>query len=172
MVRLFIVAATSLGDHLMRLSALFGAALSLVALSAPASAQERVQVGVLECRGGSSTGFIIGSVTNLACVLRVDNRVVDNYVAQIRKFGLDIGITEQSGLAWAVFAPTRRLGPGDLSGNYGGVQGSATVGVGVGANALVGGSQNSFALQPLSLQGQTGLAVAGGVEEMTLRPGR
>ncbi len=155
-----------------RLSALFGAAISFVALTSVAHAQERVQVGVLECRGGASMGFIVGSVTNLACVLRVDNRVSDYYVAQIRKLGVDLGITEESGLAWAVFAPTRRIGPGDLSGEYAGVQASATAGVGVGANVLVGGSSNSFALQPLSLQGQTGIAVAGGVEGMTLRPGR
>ena len=153
-----------------RLSALFGAAVTFVALSTVAHAQERVQVGVLECRGGASMGFIIGSVTNLSCVLRIDNRVFDYYVAQIRKVGIDLGITEESALAWAVFAPTRQLGPGDLAGEYAGVQGSATVGVG--ANVLVGGSSNSFALQPLSLQGQTGVAVAGGVEGLTLRPGR
>jgi hypothetical protein len=155
-----------------RLSALFGPALSLVAFSSLASAQERVQVGVLECRGGASVGFVVGSVTNLSCVLRINDRVFDYYVAQIRKLGLDLGITEQSALAWAVFAPTTRLGPGDLSGGYAGVDASGTVGVGLGANALVGGSNNSFALQPLSLQGQTGVAVAAGVEELTLRPGR
>lgn len=160
-----------------RLSALLAAAVGLFAVGfvtvpTVAHAQERVQVGVLECRGGASMGFIVGSVTNLSCVLRIDNRVFDYYVAQIRKVGVDLGITEESALAWAVFAPTRRLGPGDLSGEYAGVQGSATVGVGLGANALIGGSSNSFALQPLSLQGQTGIAVAGGIEGMTLRPGR
>ena len=155
-----------------RLSVLFAAAVSLFVSSPFAVAQERVKVGVLECRGGASMGFIVGSVTNLSCVLRADGLPPDFYVAQIRKLGLDLGITEDSGLAWAVFAPTRRLGPGDLSGGYAGVQGSATVGVGLGANALVGGSSNSFALQPLSLQGQTGVAVAAGVEELTLRPGR
>jgi hypothetical protein len=155
-----------------RLFALLGVVTTLVVSSTVANAQDRVQVGVLECRGGSSIGFIVGSVTNLSCVLRADGRAPDYYIAQIRKVGLDLGLTEQSGLAWAVFAPTNRLGPGDLSGGYGGVQGSATVGVGVGANALIGGSANSFALQPLSLQGQTGIAVAAGVEELTLRPGR
>ncbi len=157
----------------MRFSARFAiAAFALMSLSTFAHAQQRVQVGVLECRGGASVGFIIGSVTNLSCVLRADGRAPDYYIAQIRKVGLDLGITEQSALAWAVFAPTVRLGRGDLSGGYGGVQGSATVGLGVGGNALVGGSANSFALQPLSLQGQVGLSVAAGVEELTLRPGR
>ncbi|MBR1221891.1 DUF992 domain-containing protein [Bradyrhizobium sp. U87765 SZCCT0131] len=157
-----------------RLSALVGAAAAmLVASFTAASAQQsRVQVGVLECRGGASTGFIVGSVTNLSCRLTADGRRPDFYVAQIRKIGLDLGITEQSALSWAVFAPTARIGRGDLSGKYAGVQGSATVGVGLGGNALIGGSANSFALQPLSVQGQVGVSVAAGIAELTLRPGR
>ena len=151
---------------------LAGIAAALTASINGASAQERVQVGVLECRGGASVGFIVGSVTNLGCVLRVDGLPEDRYVATIRKVGLDIGITEETALAWGVFAPTRRLGPGDLSGNYAGAQGSATIGVGAGGNVLVGGSNNSIALQPLSLQGQVGLSVAAGLESLELRPGR
>ena len=155
-----------------RLIILAGVAAALTASVAGASAQERVQVGVLECRGGASVGFIVGSVTNLGCVLRIDGVPEDRYVATIRKVGLDIGITEETALAWGVFAPTRRLGPGDLSGNYAGAQGSATIGVGAGGNVLVGGSNNSIALQPLSLQGQVGLSVAAGLESLELRPGR
>ena len=151
------------------------AATLLVALSAAANAQQpiqRVQIGVLECRGGSSVGFIVGSVTNLGCVLRADGMPDDRYVATIRKVGVDLGITQESALAWGVFAPTARLGPGALSGNYAGAQGSASVGVGVGGNALIGGSDNSIALQPLSVQGQVGLNVAAGLESLELRPGR
>ena len=75
-------------------------------------------------------------------------------------------------LAWGVFAPVARLGPGDLAGNYAGAQGSATLGVGVGGNVLVGGSANSIALQPLSVQGQVGVGIAAGLESLELRPGR
>ena len=78
----------------------------------------------------------------------------------------------KSALAWGVFAPTAQLGPGALSGNYAGAQGSASVGVGVGGNALVGGSDNSIALQPLSVQGQVGVNLAAGLESLELRPGR
>ncbi len=161
----------------MRRSNILGgiAATMLIASFAGATAQQpmqRVQVGILECRGGASIGFIVGSVTHLGCVLRVDGMPEDRYVATIRKVGLDLGITQETALAWGVFAPVARLGPGDLSGNYAGAQGSAAVGVGVGANALVGGSNNSIALQPLSLQGQVGLSVAAGLESLELRPGR
>ena len=133
---------------------------------------ERVQVGVLECRGGASIGFIVGSVTNLGCVLRIDGRPEDRYIATIRKVGVDLGITQETALAWGVFAPSKWLGPGDLSGNYAGAHGSAAVGVGAGGNVLIGGSNNSIALQPLSLQGQVGLSVAAGLESLELRPGR
>ena len=148
---------------------------ALVASAIGAHAQQpihRVQVGVLECRGGASVGFIVGSVTNLGCVLRVEGLPEDRYVATIRKVGLDLGITEETSLAWGVYAPVARLGPGDLSGNYAGAQGSATLGVGIGGNVLVGGSNNSIALQPLSVQGQVGLNVAAGLESLELRPGR
>ena len=147
----------------------------LVASVAGAQAQQpmnRVQVGVLECRGGASIGFIVGSVTNLGCVLRINGLPEDRYIATIRKVGVDLGITQESALAWGVWAPVARLGPGDLTGNYAGAQGSASVGVGLGGNVLVGGSANSIALQPLSVQGQVGLNVAAGLESLELRPGR
>ncbi len=147
----------------------------LVASFTGANAQQpiqRVQVGILECRGGASMGFVVGSVTNLGCVLRADGMPEDRYVATIRKVGLDLGITQETALAWGVYAPVARLGPGDLSGDYVGAQGSASVGVGLGGNVLVGGSANSIALQPLSVQGQVGLNVAAGLESLELRPGR
>ena len=71
---------------------------------------------------------------------------------------------------WTVVAPTAALAPGALAGNYVGGTASATVGVGVGANALVGGSSNSIALQPLSVEANRGLNVAAGVAAMTLTP--
>ena len=152
-----------------RHSLLLGLAATIFsAFGALAQQSNRVQIGVLECRGGAS----VGSVTNLGCVLRGDGRRDEPYVATIRKVGLDLGITQETALAWAVFAPVERSGPGDLSGNYAGAQGSASVGVGLGANVLVGGSENSVALQPLSLQGSTGVNLAVGLEGLELRPGR
>lgn len=144
---------------------------ALISVAAHAQSQ-RVQIGVLECRGGASVGFIVGSVTNLGCLLHADGKPDQPYVATIRKVGIDLGITEQSTLTWAVFAPVERAGIGDLSGNYVGAQGSANIGVGLGANVLIGGSANSIALQPLSVQGSTGISVAVGLAGLELRPGR
>ena len=76
------------------------AATLLVASFAAAQAQQpmqRVQVGILECRGGASVGFIVGSVTNLGCVLRAEGLPEDRYIATIRKVGLDLGITQEIG---------------------------------------------------------------------------
>jgi hypothetical protein len=154
---------------------LLPAAIAATMLVSAASAQQpadRVRVGVLECRGGASVGFIVGSVTNLGCVLRVEGVPEDRYIATIRKVGLDLGITQETALAWGVFAPVARLSPGDLTGTYAGAQGSASLGVGVGGNVLVGGSNNTIALQPLSVQGQVGVNVAAGLESLELRPGR
>ena len=150
------------------------AAIALAAIAAaavPAQAQSRVEVGVLECRGTTSS-FIVGSVTELGCVFRPSGGGAEPYSATIRRVGVDVALPASVGVAWGVFAPTRRIGPGDLAGNYGGASASATAGVGVGANALVGGSNNTFALQPLSVQGQTGLGVAAGIASMELRPAR
>src|ERR1700752_1415241 len=108
-----------------RLIILAGTAVAMLATSfAGAHAQQPglVQVGVLECRGGASIGFIVGSVTNLGCLLRVDGRPEDRYIATIRKVGVDLGITQESALAWGVYAPVARLGPGDLSGSDAGAQ--------------------------------------------------
>ena len=65
---------------------------------------------------------------------------------------------------------TSRIGRGELAGNYGGIGANASVGVGGGGNFLVGGPANAYALQPISVQGQTGLNVAAGVASLELEP--
>lgn len=143
----------------------------LAALAGAAVAQPQIEVGVLECRGGSSTGMVVGSVSRFACVLREPGgAVVDRYDATVRRFGIDLGAVGRSSLAWAVYAPTRRIGRGDLAGTYAGAGGSVSIGLGGGANALIGGSTHTIALQPLSVQGQTGVNLAIGVADMELAP--
>jgi hypothetical protein len=86
----------------------------------------------------------------------------------LNKVGVDFGYLQGGVMVWSVVASTVSLAPGSLSGSYGGVTASATVGIGVGANVLVGGSGNSIALQPVSVEGTTGLDVAAGLAEMTV----
>lgn len=155
----------------MRISTLLGVAVAaLVSSFATANAQQRVQIGILECHGGQNVGMVVASSTTLECVFRGQGRRPEPYLAHVSRFGIDLGITANTGLAWAVHAPTQRIGRGDLSGSYGGVGGNASFGIGGGGNLLLGGSANSFALQPLSLQGQTGVNVAGGIVGLELQP--
>ena len=154
---------------MIRLSTVAAAAL-LVASASSAMAQSRFEVGVLECRG-STTSFIVGSVTDLGCVFRpAGGGPAEPYRATLRRAGVDLGFNQQIVVAWAVWAPTGATRY-ELAGNYGGGAASATFGVGLGANALIGGSGNTIALQPLSGQAQTGLSVAAGVAGLELRPG-
>jgi len=140
------------------------------AIATSAQAQSRVEVGMLDCRGSTSS-FVVGSVTQLNCMFTPSGGRPEPYIATMRRVGVDLGFNQQVAVAWGVFAPSRGSPRYDLSGNYAGGAASATVGVGVGANALIGGSGNTFALQPVSLQGQTGLSVAAGVASLELRPG-
>lgn len=150
-----------------------GAVLALCLLQAgPALAQaSRVEVGVLNCSVAGGTGFIVGSTKTLACTF-VRPGADERYSGTINKFGIDIGTTTKSVLSWAVLAPTAALKNGALAGSYGGISGEATIGVGVGANALIGGSNRTIVLQPLSVQAQEGLNVAAGVAELQLSPRR
>jgi hypothetical protein len=156
----------------MRLSTLGISIAALAASFASANAMPPVRAGLLQCQGGQNVGFVVGSTTSLQCVFQSEGRRPEPYIATVRRFGLDLGVTDQTRLSWAVNAPTGRVGPGDLAGNYGGVGANASVGVGGGGNFLVGGPQNSYALQPISVQGQTGLNVAAGVADIELEPVR
>ena len=144
-----------------------------VVLPIPASAQaNRTKVGTLSCDVSGGIGLIITSKKDLTCMFTPSQpgpREV--YVGSITKFGLDLGATAGGEMVWAVYAPTTRKF-GALAGDYGGATAEATVGAGLGANVLVGGSDRTVALQPVSVQGQAGLNVAAGVAELRLRPAR
>jgi hypothetical protein len=141
-----------------------------LAMTMPAAAQSRLEVGNLECRGGGAMSFVLGSVNQFSCVFKASGGRQQRYVATIRRYGVDLGYTGQTLLTWLVFAPTRHVAYGDLSGNYVGASGGAAVGVGLSANALTGGSNNSIGLQPLSVGGGGGLNIAAGIANLELRP--
>ena len=146
---------------------------AILATSAPALADvERVEVGVLNCAVKDGSGFIFQSTKDLSCTFKPsnDSRPSEQYFGAISKFGLDIGETSNGVIAWAVFAPTSDIRePGALAGTYRGVSAQATVGVGLGANVLLGGSRETIALQPLSVSTQTGLNFALAISQVELR---
>jgi hypothetical protein len=136
----------------------------------PAKAQTSgVSAGTLTCNVSSGWGFIFGSSRELRCSYSRPGGGVVHYTGHVDQWGVDIGYTQEGVIVWGVLAPTANVAPGALAGSYGGVTASATVGVGVGANVLVGGSNKTISLQPLSVEGNTGLNVAGGIGAITLR---
>jgi hypothetical protein len=144
----------------------------LPALAAPASAEAAVKIGTLRCDVSGGLGLIITSSKEMSCFFDSAHGYRERYYGTIRKFGLDLGETSRGVLAWAVFAPTAGPRRGALAGDYVGADASVALGAGVGANALVGGFDRSFALQPLSLEMQSGVALAAGVASLSLRSAR
>lgn len=149
--------------------------LALIALCAfsamPAQAETRVELGLLSCVVEAGSGFIIGSSKRLSCSFDpAAGRQTERYVGTVKKFGLDIGRTGRTVIKWVVLAPTAAsYAPGALAGNYVGASAEATLGVGLGANALVGGSNKTFVLQPVSVQAQEGLNLAVGFSSFELQ---
>lgn len=130
------------------------------------------QVGTLRCEIPGGTGYIIGSKRDVSCEYRPNagRNAVDLYMGSLKKVGVDVGTTGPSVMAWAVIAHSSDLGPGDLAGKYRGASASVSALIGGGANVLVGGSDITVSLQPLSVEGQTGLAAAAGYASLTLNP--
>jgi len=139
----------------------------ILASGGSAHAQGAVQIGTLTCNVSGGWGFVFGSSKALRCTFARAGGGPEHYGGSINKFGVDIGYTQGGVLRWGVFAPSANLAPGGLSGNYVGATGSATVGAG--ANVLVGGSNRTISLQPLSIEGNTGLNVAAGIGAISLR---
>ena len=133
----------------------------------PVSAQQ-IRSGVLTCDVSAGMGLILGSQKLLSCRFSPEGPGRrEDYDGSITKFGLDLGLTRSGVMVWAVFSNTV-AGPGFLAGDYFGASGEATVGAGVGANVLLGGSNRTVALQPISLSGQTGLNLAIAVAALQL----
>jgi len=140
-------------------------------LAAPAQAAG-VKVGVLTCNVESGWGYILGSSKDIRCNYVPAEGVAEHYDGNISKIGVDIGYTRGGVLIWDVIAPASNMKAGALEGGYGGVTAGATFGVCVGAHVLLGGFDRSIALQPVSIEGNTGLNVAAGIGAMNLKHAR
>jgi hypothetical protein len=135
----------------------------------PALAQSQpVRVGGLTCDTGPRVGLLLGSKQRMNCVFRSNTGEQYRYRGRITRLGLDVGVTGGGRLFWGVFAPTSHIGPGALRGTFVGASGNASLGLGLGANVLVGGSHRTISLQPLSVEGQFGVNLALGVAGLRL----
>jgi hypothetical protein len=149
---------------------LIAAALAAIVLSAGAAqAEARIQVGRLSCAVDGGIGYIIGSEKDMTCKFIRKGQKTEVYQGNIKKLGLDIGYTGEAQIEWLVFsASSTKVGKGSLAGTYVGGSGSASIGAGLGANWLIGGSRKGFALQPWSIQGQTGVNLTWAFAGLTL----
>jgi hypothetical protein len=147
-----------------------GAAVFTLAIAAagPAAAQQ-MRAGLLTCDVSAGIGLIITSQKQVTCTFAPDRADIarEDYDGTITKFGLDLGVVGGGVMVWAVFTRTV-AGPGFLAGDYFGASGEASLGAGLGANVLIGGSNRTVALQPISVSGQIGINVAVGVAELRL----
>ena len=161
---------------LLTCAALLGA-MATAAASVPALAQDGgggggVRLGTLSCHEAGGWGLILGSSHHVRCLFtgNGDHGQPDAYEGEITKVGVDVGYQSSAAFVWAVVAPTGHVGHGDLAGHYAGGTANAAVIIGAGANAMLGGFHKSVALQPVSISTETGLDVAAGFGELTLKP--
>lgn len=152
-----------------RLLAMAAAIAAIFTVSAGTADARYVRVGTLECRVAPNISFIIGSVRNMDCLFRPNRGRPHRYQGQATRFGLDLNVSAGGVLLWGVHAENRRIYRGDIRGNYVGASGNIAFGLGIGGNILVGGSRNTVALQPLSVEGNVGVGLAVGVNNLTLR---
>lgn len=138
--------------------------------TSPAEAQRRTQAGRLTCKLAPSVGLVVGSRQRMSCQFTASRRAFrDLYSGTVTRVGLDLGATAGGVMGWTVLARTQGLRRGALAGSYVGASGDIALGLGFGANALVGGTGRSIMLQPLSMSGQVGVNLALGVARLTLR---
>ena len=152
------------------LMSIAGIGLGILAVTSPAQAD--MKVGVLSCKVDPGWGLILGSSRELRCTYDPIQGPIEHYYGKVSKVGIDIGYTSGGTVIWDVVAPAEGIRPGALEGSYGGATASATLGVGVGVNALIGGFERSFTLQPVSFEGNKGLNVAAGIGAISLHHDR
>ncbi|POF32822.1 DUF992 domain-containing protein [Roseibium marinum] len=150
---------------------ILAAAAVAMTVSAVSAEVDGTKLGVLECEVEGGIGFLVGSSKKLQCTFTGQDDSTESYSGAINKIGLDFGITGKSYIKWVVFTPAgSEIGKFALSGSYGGVSTGLSLGIGLGANALVGGQEKNIGLQPFSVEGQTGLNVALAITTINLEP--
>lgn len=153
-----------------KIAALVAACASLAGAPNLAHASETpgVKVGVLQCSAAGGWGYILGSSRSVDCTFQPTEARTEHYRGSLTKIGMDVGYKGRGQMVWTVIAPTADMAPGALAGGYAGATAGATVGVGLAAHAMIGGSDKQFSLQPLSVEGNTGLNASAGLGALSL----
>jgi hypothetical protein len=144
----------------------------LMIASTAQAAQGGVKVGVLTCNVEPGWSYVVGSTRPLECSYAPTRGRGEHYIGKVQKVGVDIGYVSGATIVWAVIAPTSDIRPGSLEGDYGGASANIAVGIGAGANVLIGGFDKSITLQPISVEGDTGVNLAVSISSITLEHAR
>jgi len=128
-----------------------------------------VSAGTLTCNVAAGTSFVFGSTREMNCIYARADGQAERYIGEVLRYGIDIGYTNAATMMWTVVAGTNDVAPGALTGNYAGVTAAATPGIGGAANVLIGGNNRTVSLQPVSIEGNTGLNLAAGIGQIRLR---
>jgi len=157
---------------------LFGITMTLIAsllAAVPAYAGNSTagtKIGVLTCNSvpGSGLNLLIHSTVDVKCKFEsTDGSGTEHYIGETGVgLGIDINYKLERHLLFTVFAADTARGNHKLAGKYIGGGASATVGIGGGAQFLIGGSNRSVSLQPV-IEGSTGVGVSGGITYLFLQ---
>ena len=152
-------------------TSLAGAVLALSLVTPVVASEHKTRLGVLSCDVEGGVGLLLGSSKAVSCSFKHADGSVEKYAGRSSKIGLDVGITGTTHLKWVVFTPVgNEVGQHALAGKYVGIAAAGSLGIGLGANALVGGSNKKVGRQPLSIEAGTGVNIAMGVASLTLNP--
>lgn len=144
---------------------------ALFAVIAPGvTSAQSLKAGVLKCHLSGGVGMILMENQSLDCVFKNQkDGSKSHYIGRLTNVGANIGISGPGTMIWGVLAATNAVSPGALAGDYIGAQGSVEVGAGAGGAILVGGSNKSISLQPLSVSAATGLNLSAGIGNLNLQ---
>ena len=149
---------------------LIAAALGASMMAAAPAHAAGVKVGTLTCEVEAGWGYVLGSQKDLNCVFKsATNGTVAKYTGDITKLGVDVGYTNAGVMVWGVVAPSKDMQADALEGTYAGATAGATAVVGGNLNVLVGGLDKSITLQPISIEGNSGVSVTVALGAMQLR---
>lgn len=133
------------------------------------SAHADIEIGTLTCELTDVTNVIVYTNEEFACRFEPNEGDVETYAGEIDSVGVNLQFKDDMTIIWAVIAPTTdAYKPGILEGTYVGGSAEVSIGAGMGAKVLVGGGENSFTLQPISVSGIVGAGAQLGIESFVL----
>lgn len=131
----------------------------------------QVSAGLLECRGDAAAAYGFSSSRKVRCEFRPSAGVNHYYAGTLERVGLDLGLSDQGSMLWAVLATSPQVDPGALAGTYVGVTAGFALGPGFSANVLAAkDSDRQVTLQPLSVSADSGLSISLAGATLTLEP--